>query len=347
MPPSSPPPPYSTVQTRALWTLAIALTFAAVLVFMPCSISLLIASWFALFARPGMTRLTKTLRGRAKAAAAITTLVVLGVVGPVVAATIPVVLSGIELATNLAKSSQWRDAAASLAENGAPFDPMTLIRQHLSSTWSAASMILRTSASAFFTIGIFVVSFFSFIKDGDELVLWIRRHTPLKEAHFDRLAAAYVETGRGLLMGVGVTALAQGLIATIVYAIVGIPRALPLGFLTTIGALVPGFGTALIWGPITAILGLGGYPGKALFVALSGIILIGSIDNFLKPLISNRAQLKVAPMLLFITMLSGLVAFGAAGLVLGPLFVRLALEILAILRDEQLLGERIEISKAR
>jgi predicted PurR-regulated permease PerM len=164
------------------------------------------------------------------------------------------------------------------------------------------------------------------------LVSWIRARTPLRARHFDRFARAYAETARGLIVGVGLTALIQGVLATLTYAIVGVPRALALGLLTTVSALIPGFGTALFWAPIALVLAVQGHPGKALVVVLSGIVVIGSVDNVLKPILAHRAHLALSPTVLFITMLSGLAAFGASGLIFGPLSVRLAIEGLEIAR---------------
>lgn len=65
------------------------------------------------------------------------------------------------------------------------------------------------------------------------------------------------------------------------------------------------------------------------------VILFGSVDNFSKPILSKRAHLDLPAVLVFLTMLSGVVAFGPAGLLLGPLFVRTAMEALAIAREER------------
>lgn len=334
------------VAMRSALFVGAALAFCAALVFLPCSISLLLGSWFALFFRPWMKKLTKRLHGRTKAAALITTLMVLAIVVPIALSIVPLAQSAADLATNVSKSQQWNDAAQSIVGDGQPTNIVKLARDHMASAWGAVSVVLSTSAIALFGLAMFVVSFFTFVKDGENVVGWLRSHSPLKEAHFDRLAAAYSETGRGLIVGVGATALIQGALATITYAIVGIPRALPLGLMTTVGALIPGVGTVLFWGPITVILALGGYPAKAAIVGLSGALVIGSVDNFVKPLLSTRAQLRLPATLVFISMLSGLAAFGPSGLLLGPLFVRVGMEALDILRDEHLIGQspRVDLS---
>jgi predicted PurR-regulated permease PerM len=311
---------------------------AGALVFLPCTIAIILASWFALLTRPWISKLAKRLGGRTRAAAVITTIVMIGFLAPLILALVPVVISAVQLASEVGRSQQWRDAAQAVVGKGADADIMTLIRGQISNAWGIVSTVLSTSASALFGVAMFVVSLYAFLAHGDVVVSWLRAHSPFAPRHFDRLAAVYAQTGRGLLIGVGATALIQGVVVTITYAIVGIPRALALGLLTTICALIPGFGTVLIWGPVTVILAMGGYPGRAAIVAISGVVLVGSVDNFLKPIIARRAHLGLPAVLVFMTMLSGIVAFGPSGLVLGPLFVCLAREVLALAREDKLVG---------
>jgi len=328
------------VQRGMLGVLTVVLSLAALIVLLPCSISLILGSWFALLTRPWMLGLAKRLHGRTKAAAVVTSLVVIGILGPVVLALVPIISSALQLANDVGQSHQWHDAARSIIGNGSgDVDLIKLVRSHVSTAWSVASLALSTSAKVLFGVAMFVVALFAMSTSGEKLVAWLRAHSPVKVAHFDRLAETYAAVGRSLIIGVGVTALIQGLIATLTFAVVGISRALALGLLTTVGALIPGVGTLLIWGPVALILGFGGYPVKAAIVAVSGAVFIGSVDNFLKPILSNRANLGMPAVLVFIAMLSGIVAFGAAGLMLGPLFVRLAMETLAIAREEHWVGE--------
>lgn len=332
------------LQRRSLGVLAVVLAVCAFLVLVPCSISLILGSWFAWLTRPWMSWLAKRLHGRTRAAAIVTSVVVVALLGPIILAAVPVVTSAVELASEVGQSRAWRDAARTVVgQSASDLDLMRLVREHAESAWGAVSQILTTSASVLFGIAMFIVSLFAFSTSGEKTVVWLRSHSPLAPSHFDRLAKAYAETGRGLIVGVGVTALIQGALATMIYAAVGIPRAVALGLLTTVTALIPGVGTFLIWGPVTAILALGGYPGKAVAVALGSVVLVGSVDNFLKPILAKRAHLDLPAVLVFITMLSGIVAFGPAGLLLGPLFVRMAMEALAIARDERWVGPREDV----
>ena len=99
------------------------------------------------------------------------------------------------------------------------------------------------------------------------------------------------------------------------------------GFLTSLVALLPVAGTALVWVPATIVLYAEGRPGWALFLLLWGALLVGSVDNVLKPrLISGRAQISTLPV--FFGVIGGLAAFGPIGLFAGPLVIALALALL-------------------
>jgi len=124
-------------------------------------------------------------------------------------------------------------------------------------------------------------------------------------------------------------------LATIIYASLGVPRALFLGSLTFLASLVPALGSGLVWVPVAAGLALTGSIGKGLLLFVLGILVIGGIDNVLRPFIARYAQLKLPPLLLFASMFGGFALFGAFGLLLGPLFVRLGKEALEIRSEAQ------------
>ena len=65
---------------------------------------------------------------------------------------------------------------------------MRLVREHASSAWGAVSTVLSTSATALFGIAMFIVALFAFSTKGDKTISWLRNHSPLRVAHFDRLA---------------------------------------------------------------------------------------------------------------------------------------------------------------
>lgn len=181
---------------------------------------------------------------------------------------------------------------------------------------------------------VFVYAIYVFLVDGPALLSWLEDHSPLRLEHTRRFAAAFQETGRGLLVGVGLTGLAQGLVATITYFALGVPRALVLGLLTCVASLLPSIGTALVWAPVAIGLALAGKLVAAAVMAGIGIVVIGTIDNVLRPVFSRFGELELSTFVLLTSIFGGLAAFGAGGLLLGPLFARLAKEALILARAE-------------
>lgn len=332
------PEPAPKHERYSLAVVSALLVLGAALVFVPFAASIVFASWLAIVARPWMKVMTRVFRGGAKAAALVTTVVSLAILALLVAAVAPLVADVIAMVSDVKRSGAWPEAARSIVGSDARVDLVELGRSHVAQAWAAASGLLITSGFALLRLMVFVATFFIFSVQGERLAAWLKDHVPLKGEHFERLASAYAETGRGLVVGVGVTALIQGVIATITYYAVDLPRAFALGLLTTIAALIPSGGTMLIWIPIATILALTGHPAKAAIVATSGALFIGSVDNVVKPLISRWASLKMSPVLLFVSMLGGILAFGPAGLAFGPLFVRLSIEVLTLAREERLVG---------
>jgi predicted PurR-regulated permease PerM len=94
-----------------------------------------------------------------------------------------------------------------------------------------------------------------------------------------------------------------------------------------LAALVPFFGTALVWVPAAGVLAFQGRWGAAIFVVAWGVVAVSGADNLIRPLfISGRAQISTLPV--FLGLAGGIGAFGPIGMVLGPVIVALALALL-------------------
>src|SRR4051812_47613094 len=119
----------------------------------------------------------------------------------------------------------------------------------------------------------------------------------------DRFKNAFHETGRGLIIGVGLTCVAQGLVAAIAYLCLQIPRWYALGALTGLCSLIPILGTALVWIPITIGFFIQQAYIKAFIMILVGVLVIGSVDNLLRPVFSKLGSLQMSTLLLLIQFL--------------------------------------------
>ena len=207
-----------------------------------------------------------------------------------------------------------------------------LASRHGASAWHALMTIARMSASAAIAVVVFIVAVYTFLVDGERTYAWLETNSPIAPHALARLAKAFHETGRGLLIAGGGTALVQGALATVIYMSLGIPRGMILGPLTAVCSLLPFVGTAIIWIPLAIELGLSHQIWRAVVVVLGGAA-IGLIDNFLRPALARYGRLEL-PMLVVVTsMLGGVVLIGPMGALLGPLVVRLCVEALAIRVD--------------
>jgi predicted PurR-regulated permease PerM len=116
------------------------------------------------------------------------------------------------------------------------------------------------------------------------------------------------------------------------YLIAAIPHALVLALLSAVAGLIPSLGSGLVWLPAGGFLLISGRIADGIVVLVFGCI-AGVSDNVLRPLLSRFGHLRVPALLLFCAMLGGVMAFGPAGLVLGPLFIRLTMEALELWSD--------------
>jgi predicted PurR-regulated permease PerM len=211
---------------------------------------------------------------------------------------------------------------------------LELARQHGAGAFRTASTIFGAATAIVVGLFVFLYGFYTFLVDGGRARSWLIDHSPIPERHARRFAAAFVETGRGLFIGVGLTALVQGGLATLGYVIIGVPQALVLGLLTTFAALIPSIGTGLVWVPVTGVLFMSDRTGAGVALLCVGCV-ISVADNFIRPWLSRYGHLQLPAFLLFVAMMGGLAVFGAWGVLMGPLVVRLAAEGLAIWRDER------------
>ena len=133
-------------------------------------------------------------------------------------------------------------------------------------------------------------------------------------------------TVQGVVYGLVGTAIAQGIVAVIGFAIAGVPGALLLGFLTFMLSMVP-IGPPLIWGSAAAWLAFQGQTGWAVFMVVYGFVVISGIDNVIKPLLISRGS-SLPFALIFLGVMGGVVAFGFVGIFLGPTLLAVGLSVL-------------------
>ncbi len=197
---------------------------------------------------------------------------------------------------------------------------------------------VATIVSRFF-IMIFIVFFL--VRDGEAMVSRARYFSPLRKDQEDRILDGVRAVARSVLLGTGVTAICQGLVGGMGLSLVGIPG-LFWGTVMGFSSLIPIVGTALVWIPAAGYLVLLGKTTSALFLALWCIILVGSIDNFLRPFLM-RGEGGLSPFYIFLAIVGGVQYFGLLGILYGPLILSFATIMLYIYsveyQDDLLLGK--------
>lgn len=177
-------------------------------------------------------------------------------------------------------------------------------------------------------MGFFFMLFllFFFLRDGRRMFDRLQRLIPVPEDHREQLFNHLSSVTRGVFYGIGLTAIIQGILVGIAFAIAGLPSPVVFGVLAGILALLPAGGAAIVWIPAVLYLAAVGRWGLFIFMLISGVI-ISTADNFLRPILVSRYA-PVSAFMVFVGVVGGIAAFGAIGIVVGPVFLALVAAIL-------------------
>jgi predicted PurR-regulated permease PerM len=175
-----------------------------------------------------------------------------------------------------------------------------------------------------FAIMLFLLFFF--LRDGDALLVRARRLIPLDEERKGRLFRQLSDVTRAIVVGTSVTALLQGALIGIGFTIASLPSPVVFGVLAALLSMLPVGGAAFVWGPAAIWLFVDGRWGFGIFMLAWGFLSAG-MDNVLRPiLISGRA--RISALAVFIGVLGGIPAFGAIGIIGGPVVLSLVLALI-------------------
>ena len=200
---------------NALRALAIALTVAALAILVPVWAPLVLAAWIADMMKPLATRLTKRLGGRERAAGTLTMTLLVVMLAPVVIAIAGLYGGGRELAQKLMESNGAKEALQALVSKDATDDAggsqiqqiIAMVQAHGAQALTVLGKVAGVTADALLGLFVFLYGTFAFLVDGEHVGRWLEDHAPISPATFRRLSGAFRETGRGLIIGTGLTAL--------------------------------------------------------------------------------------------------------------------------------------------
>lgn len=305
----------------------------------PFLMTLLLAGILAGLSQPLYRRLLRGLGGRVRVAALLTTLVVvavvlvplLGVLGIVTAqalevsqTVIPWVESHLEDPGTLIEKLE----SSPLGDRLAPHREQIVAKA--GEMVGAVSRLLFDSLSAttrgtvelFFQLGLLLYALFFLISDGHALLRKILHYLPLEHEDEERMLTHFTSVTRATLKGTLLIGLFQGALAGAAFAVAGIDGAVFWATLMALLSIVPGIGTGLVWAPAALVLILSGHTGAGIGLALWCAVVVGSVDNVLRPRLVGR-DTQMHDLLILFSTLGGVLMFGPLGFVIGPIVAAL------------------------
>ena len=243
----------------------------------------------------------------------------------------------------LTDGERWRrafDEFPSLAPLRDWIDSRVDFKSQFGDATGGQSMKAAIQSGSEIAIAVLVTFFllFFFLRDKWRILATLQSLVPLADAETAQVTHKVRDMIGAVVYGTLVVALVQGSLGGLMFWWLGLPAPLLWGAVMALVAVLPIFGAALVWMPAAALLLLDGHWEKALILTLWGSLVIGLIDNFLYPLLmKDRLSMHTVPV--FIAAMGGLFAFGATGVVLGPLVLAVALALLDIWRRRMRLHE--------
>lgn len=241
---------------------------------------------------------------------------------------------GVELVNKQIESGKWRKAL----EVHPRLVPLAAwLEQSLPEALKTGGAWISTTGASFVRgsvvgiINVFLTFYllFYFLRDRRPGITMLRTALPLTATEMNRLFSRVDDTIQATIYGTLIVAAVQGLLGGLMFWWLDFPSSLLWGVVMGLLSIVPILGAFVVWVPAALFLLLDGHWGQALILASWGTIVIGTIDNLLRPyLVGDRLRLHTV--LAFISVVGGIIVFGPAGLILGPVALTITTVLLEI-----------------
>ncbi|HNX11275.1 MAG TPA: AI-2E family transporter [bacterium] len=191
-----------------------------------------------------------------------------------------------------------------------------------------ATLVIKSTTNFLFSLVIIIFTMFFFFVDGERMVRKLMHWSPLPNKYDERLFKKFRDVSYSTIVATFAVVAVQGFVGGVGYAIVGLP-AFFAGLLIAVCSLIPMIGSIIIYVPTAIYLLVIGQTWQGLFILLWGALIVGSIDNLIRPyLIKGKAH--VNPIFLFFSILGGVALFGFWGVIIGPLIISIAITVFHI-----------------
>jgi predicted PurR-regulated permease PerM len=326
-----------------LLLLVVAISAAFVAMIRTFLLTIFLAALFAAITRPLFLEVQRVFRGNAPLASAATIVLLLVVViGPLVLLASIVANEAVRIAANVRPWIEARLAEPDLLDHvlrRLPYvERVEPIREQILSKGAelvgsvgtflanVLSAATRGTVVFFFNFFILLYTMFFFLKDGPRLLRSAMSYLPLADEDKERMLDKFTSVTRATLKGTVLIGTAQGTLSGLAFWVVGIDGAIFWTTLMIVLSVIPGIGGALVWVPAVILLIAQGEVWRGIGLAIFCALVVGSIDNVLRPWLVGR-DTRMHDLLILFSTLGGLLAFGASGFIVGPILAALFVTI--------------------
>jgi predicted PurR-regulated permease PerM len=318
-----------------------------ILIFKPFLAAMSWAAFLAFVLHPLNLKLRRRLRGNGRAAGLLTVLTPITILLPLSALSIEFVaqissllqrlqqsardlnirsLADLEQFSLIARADAWVQAHSGISASQVQSWLISGGQEVLQNIAGRSGSFFLGALGSVIGFSIMLSLLFFFLRDGDLMWARARMLIPLDQARKDRLFRQLSDVARAIVFGTTMTAAIQGLLVGIGFAIAGLPSPVVFGVLAALLSMLPVGGASLVWVPAVGWLCSEGRWGFAVFMLVWGLMLTG-LESLLRPmLISGRA--RVSALVVFVGVLGGIPAFGAIGIIVGPVVLSLVLALI-------------------
>lgn len=215
---------------------------------------------------------------------------------------------------------------------------LNLIKERLSAAVTNSSRLLASQA---FAIGqnavdflakflVMLYLFFFLLRDGEKLSERIKVAIPLRPDHLSKLSSKFTAVLRATVKGTLIVAIIQGALGGVIFWILGIRAPVLWAALMAVLSLLPAVGATVVWLPVAIYLLVTGSTWQGLLLIAWGVLVIGLIDNVLRPVLVGK-EARMPDYVVLISTVGGIAMFGINGLVIGPVIAAMFIAVWDIL----------------
>jgi predicted PurR-regulated permease PerM len=192
--------------------------------------------------------------------------------------------------------------------------------------FNTISSVTYSAVSDLFLFFLFLYTMFFFLRDGKEILAKFLSYLPLTQTDQNRLLDKFISVTRATIKGSMVVGIVQGSLAGLALHLAGIDSAIFWGTIMSLISIVPVLGPPLVWVPAVIYLAATGQYPQAIGVLLFCSIMVGQIDNIIRPILIGH-DTQMHELLIFFGTLGGIGLFGVFGFILGPIVAALFMTI--------------------